>query len=138
MQIPQLENKLTTKNIKPTSMRLLVLKQLIESKTAVSLSELENRFDKVDKVTLYRTLKTFDKQKLIHSIDDGSGAIKYALCEENCVCAPEEQHVHFHCEKCEETFCLTNTKIPSLNIPIAFKANSVSMVYKGVCSNCSI
>lgn len=138
MQTPQLENKLTTKNIKPTSMRLLVLKQLIESETAVSLSELENRFDKVDKVTLYRTLKTFEKQKLIHSIDDGSGAIKYALCEENCVCAPEEQHVHFHCEKCEETFCLINTKIPSLNIPIAFQANSVNMVYKGVCSNCSI
>jgi len=39
MKTTQLENKLTTKNIKPTSMRLLVLKQLIESETAASLSE---------------------------------------------------------------------------------------------------
>ena len=40
MKTIHLENKLTTKNIKPTSMRLLVLKQLIESETAVSLGEL--------------------------------------------------------------------------------------------------
>ncbi len=132
----QLENKLNTKNIKPTSMRLLVLKQLVESKSAISLSELENYFDKVDKVTLYRTLKTFEKKKLIHSIDDGSRAVKYAFCEENCECEPQDQHVHFHCESCEETFCLTNTRIPSLNIPSTFQAKSVNMVYKGVCANC--
>ena len=137
MQSPPLENKLNTKNIKPTSMRLLVLKQLVESKSAVSLGELENTFEKVDKVTLYRTLKTFEQKKLIHSIDDGSRAVKYALCEENCECEPQDQHVHFHCEKCEETYCLTNTKIPSLNIPVAFQANSVNMVYKGICANCT-
>ncbi|MBR9832381.1 transcriptional repressor [bacterium] len=137
MKTPQLENKLTAKNIQPTAMRLLVLKQLVESKSAISLSELENSFESADKVTLYRTLKTFEKKKLIHSIDDGSKAVKYALCEENCECAPQDQHVHFHCEKCEETYCLTNTKIPSLNIPVAFQANSVNMVYKGVCSNCN-
>ena len=137
MKTIQLENKLTTKNIQPTAMRLLVLKQLVESKSAISLSELENSFESADKVTLYRTLKTFEKKKLIHSIDDGSRAVKYALCEENCECEPQDQHVHFHCEKCEETYCLTNTKIPSLNIPIAFQANSVNMVYKGICVNCT-
>lgn len=137
MKTTQLENKLTTKNIQPTAMRLLVLKQLVESKSAISLSELENNFESADKVTLYRTLKTFEKKKLIHSIDDGSRAVKYALCEENCECEPQDQHVHFHCEKCEETYCLTNTKIPSLNIPVAFQANSVNMVYKGICANCT-
>ncbi len=137
MKTTQLENKLTTKNIQPTAMRLLVLKQLVESKSAISLSELENSFESADKVTLYRTLKTFEKKKLIHSIDDGSRAVKYALCEENCECEPQDQHVHFHCEKCEETYCLTNTKIPSLNIPVAFQANSVNMVYKGICVNCT-
>ena len=137
MKITHLENTLTTKKIKPTSMRLLVLKQLVESKSAVSLSELENNFDKVDKVTLYRTLKTFENNKLIHSIDDGSRAVKYALCEENCECEPQDQHVHFHCENCGETFCLTNTRIPSLNIPTSFQAKSVNMVYKGICVNCT-
>ena len=62
MKTPQLENKLTAKNIQPTAMRLLVLKQLVESKSAISLSELENSFESADKVTLYRTLKTFEKK----------------------------------------------------------------------------
>ena len=131
-----LEQKLTTKNIQPTAMRLLVLKQLVESKTAISLTELENSFENVDKVTLYRTLKTFEKKKLIHSVVDGSRAVKYALCEENCECEPQDQHVHFHCYNCGETFCLTNTRIPSLKIPSSFQANSVNMVYKGICANC--
>jgi Fur family ferric uptake transcriptional regulator len=118
-------------------MRLLVLKQLIESDSALSLSELEHGFEKADKVTLYRTLKTFEEKKLVHSIDDGSGALKYALCEEGCECAPKDQHIHFHCESCEETFCLVQSKIPSIKIPSSFKVKSANMVFKGICANCS-
>lgn len=131
-----LENKLTRRKIKPTAMRLLVLRELVESNTAISLKELESRFGKVDRVTLYRTLKTFESKKLIHSIDDGSGALKYALCEEGCLCRPSQQHVHFHCLKCGETFCLTQSQIPELKIPSGFKVSNVSMVYQGICPNC--
>jgi len=118
-------------------MRLLVLRELVESKTTLNLKELERRFDQVDRVTLYRTLKTFKSNKLIHSIEDGTGSVKYALCEEDCSCNPEDQHVHFHCIKCDETFCLTQSKIPELAIPTGFKASSVSMVYQGICPNCA-
>ena len=67
-----IDKQLQTRNIKPTSMRQLVLQVLNEQKTAISLPELENKFEKADKTTLYRTLKTFVENKLIHSIDDGS------------------------------------------------------------------
>ena len=87
--------KLINKNLKPTAMRELVLDALIEQRVAVSLSDLEKMFDKVDKTTLYRTLKTFEENKLIHSIDDGTGSVKYALCAENCQCNPHDLHVHF-------------------------------------------
>jgi len=106
-----IENKLLERNIKPTAMRELVLKVLMEQKVAVSLSDLENKFDKVDKVTIYRTLKTFEENKLIHSIDDGTGSMKYAVCKESCQCHPEELHVHFLCTVCNQTFCLN--EIPS-------------------------
>ena len=92
----ELEQKLSINNIKPTSMRVLVLKELLESNRAISIKELEERFDKVDKVTLYRTLKTFEDKKIIHSIQDGTNVLKYAACEEGCECAPQDQHVHFH------------------------------------------
>lgn len=131
-----LEKKLAQRKIKPTAMRLLVLRELVESNTTLNLKELESRFDNVDRITLYRTLKTFEINKLIHSIEDGSGAVKYALCEENCSCNPNDQHVHFHCVKCEETFCLTLSKIPEVRIPAGFEPSSVNMVYQGVCPNC--
>ena len=131
------EEKLENRNIKPTAMRILVLRKLVESDSAVSLGELDTKFERADKATLYRTLKTFEQKKLIHSIDDGTGAVKYALCEEDCQCKPQDQHVHFHCVQCGETFCLTQSKIPPTNIPTGFMAESANMIYKGTCANCS-
>ena len=132
-----LEEKLEHRNIKPTSMRLLVLRQLVESGAALSLKDLEAKFERADRATLYRTLKTFEEKKLIHSIDDGTGVAKYSLCKEGCECEPQDQHIHFHCLKCGETYCLIQSKIPQTQIPSGFKAASASMVYKGTCANCS-
>ena len=131
------DDKLTSRNIKPTAMRELVLDILTEQKMAISLSDLEQKFHKSDKVTLYRTLKTFEEKKLIHSIDDGTGAIKYALCKETCQCHPEDLHVHFFCLKCQHTFCLSDIPIPSINLPVNFSVENINMVVKGVCSNCN-
>ena len=131
-----LEEKLKNKDIKPTAMRVLVLRQLVESGAAISLKNLEAKFERADKATLFRTLKTFEDKKLIHSIEDGTGSVKYALCEEGCECEPQDQHIHFHCVKCGETYCLTQTKIPQTQIPTGFKASSASMVCKGTCANC--
>lgn len=131
------DNQLINHDIKPTAMRELVLNILIEQTTAISLSYLEQKFYKSDRVTLYRTLKTFEEKKLIHSIDDGSGAIKYALCKETCQCHPEDLHVHFFCVKCQSTFCLSDIPIPSINLPVNFSIENINMVVKGTCANCS-
>ena len=135
--LTMLEQKLEKRNIKPTAMRLLVLRKLVESGAAISLKDLDAKFEQADKATLYRTLKTFEDKKLIHSIEDGTGSVKYALCEEGCECEPQDQHIHFHCVKCEETYCQTQSKIPQTQIPSGFKAASASMVYKGTCAICS-
>lgn len=127
---------LQSKHVKPTAMRELVLKILSYQTTAVSLADIENLFDKADKTTLYRTLKTFEENKLIHSIDDGSGSIKYALCKETCQCQPEDLHVHFLCTKCQQTYCLSEIAIPSISLPINFKLETINMVVKGICANC--
>jgi len=130
------ESKLENRNIKPTAMRELVLSVLSEQTAAISLADLEQTFEKADKVTLYRTLKTFEENKLIHSIDDGTGSVKYALCKETCQCHPEDLHVHFLCTKCKQTFCLTDIPVPSINLPYDFTLENINMVVKGVCSNC--
>ena len=132
----KIDKKLQSRNIKPTAMRELVLEVLTEEKTAISLPELEQKFEKADKATLYRTLKTFEERKLIHSIDDGSGPVKYALCLEKCACSIDDLHVHFHCKKCNKTYCLHEIPVPAISLPKDFSLESVNMVVQGICANC--
>src|SRR5690606_23605510 len=134
---PGLEKTLLAREISPTSMRILVLKELQNSDHAVSLNDLEVLFDQADKTTLYRTLKTFEKNRLVHSIDDGTGSMKYALCDESCDCLPEQAHIHFHCNKCELTFCMKEYNLPKIQLPKKFKAEETSLVVKGLCEKCS-
>ncbi len=133
---PKIEEKLLLKNIKPTPMRQLVYRMLTQEETALSLSELESKFDKVDKATLYRTLKTFEAHQLIHSIDDGSGSIRYALCDEDCTCRPEQLHLHFVCKICQKTYCLKEKPIPQPDLLDGFTYESANFIVKGVCPSC--
>jgi len=136
--IKELEIKLKNRGIRPTAMRLLVLESLSAQETAISLSELEKAFERSDRITLYRTLKTFQENGLVHSIDDGTGAPKYALCEQGCECDIERDlHVHFHCKICSETFCLPKYKIPEINLPDNFRSEEANLVMKGICGKCA-
>tara|TARA_R110002073_G_scaffold293194_2_gene458760 strand:+ start:35358 stop:35771 length:414 start_codon:yes stop_codon:yes gene_type:complete len=133
-----LEQILETNNVKPTAMRLLVLRFLLNKKVAVSLTNIEVYFDNSDRTTLYRTLKTFVESGIAHQIDDGTGITKYALCEENCNCEMDtDLHLHFHCTNCNETVCLTEHKIPHINLPEGYKAENVNFVVKGICDKCN-
>ncbi len=133
----KVEEKLEQKEIRPTAMRMLVLETLRNQKAAISLQDLEIEFEKADRITLYRTLKTFQEKGLIHSIADGTGITKYALCEEGCKCAPEDMHVHFFCNRCEDTFCLPKFKIPKVSLPKGFVTLETNLLVKGTCANCT-
>ncbi len=133
-----LEQKLAKNNIRTTAMRLLVLRFLSEKNVAISLSDLENKFEKSDRTTLYRTLLTFVENGIAHKIDDGTGVAKYALCADGCNCEIDNDlHVHFHCNHCNETFCLPKHKIPSLDLPNNFISEEINLVVKGICPECT-
>ncbi|MBN7816859.1 Fur family transcriptional regulator [Algoriphagus pacificus] len=131
------EEKLENKNIKPTAMRLLVLQCLMEQNRALSLNEIEVLFENADKSTIFRTLKTFQENYLVHRINDGSGAIKYALCDDDCICSLKDNHIHFLCTKCEKTYCLKDTPIATPTLPNGFKANFANYLIEGICSTCT-
>lgn len=134
----KLEKFLENKTVRPTAMRPLVLQFLLHKKVAVSLTNIEKYFDNSDRTTLYRTLKTFEENGIVHQIDDGTGTSKYAICEEHCNCEVDtDLHLHFHCTSCNDTVCLTEHKIPHINLPEGFVANDVNLVVKGICDKCS-
>jgi len=67
-----LEDRLNKREIKPTAMRILILQYLMKQKSATSLQQIENAMPSADKSTIYRTLKTFENNRLIHAVDDGT------------------------------------------------------------------
>src|SRR5688572_2277337 len=130
-----LDDQLNRRKIKPTAMRVLVLDYFNNHvRAAISLKDLEGALESTDRVTLFRTLKTFEEHKIIHSIDDGTGAIKYALCNDACECDyPQDIHVHFYCKVCNETQCLPKVKVPPINLPGNFAPQEANLVVKGIC-----
>ena len=134
----ELENMLIAKQVKPTAMRLLVLEYLLKQNAAVTIPDLEKEFQPSDKVTLYRTLKTFEEQGIVHNITAGADATKYALCREEC--KPGEHvdlHVHFYCTNCKELLCLPKTKLPQIALPDSFQLEELSLVARGICDACT-
>ena len=91
----------------------------------------------VDKSTLFRTISLFHRKMLIHSIDDGSGSVKYSVCRRNCTCSLSDLHVHFSCTKCKKTFCMESIPIPEVQLPDGFLPENINFVLKGLCRHCS-
>jgi len=136
MEKKEIDKRLESKNIKPTAMRELVYDVLKKSQKALNLKEIEEHFENVDRSTIFRSLKTFQDNYLVHNVDDGSGTIKYALCDEDCTCSLHDLHVHFLCIRCGRTRCLKNMPIPKINLPKGFTFESASFVVKGLCPIC--
>lgn len=131
------EEKLSSRGIKPTALRLLVYRTMLTHPQAFSLSDLEARLGTVDKSTLSRTIHLFQEHLLIHSIDDGSGSIKYSTCCGDCLFFHQDQHVHFTCTRCKKTTCLKSLTVPNIQLPNGFLAENVNFVVKGLCDQCN-
>lgn len=132
------EDILTRKEVKPTSNRILVMRELIKASHPVSLADLEISLGfSMDKASIFRVLKLFSEKDIIHVIEDGSRSLKYELCHSGTHHTISDQHVHFYCERCKETYCFENVSVPLVNIPEGFSPHAINYMIKGICPKCS-
>lgn len=131
-----MEKILQDHGIKPTANRLLVLRALSEFHRPVTMAELEDSIDSIDKSGIFRTLALFKEHHLLHQIEDGCEGIRYELCHAKGE-TDDDRHVHFHCEICHRTFCLENLPIPQVDYPAGYDVESVNYMAKGVCPACA-
>lgn len=122
-----------------TAVRDKVLQLFLEAgQTALSNADIEKHFKHLDRITLYRTLRTFEEKGLIHQVIDNSGTPKYAHCSGDCTEHDHhDEHAHFHCVKCEKTICLEDTTLPAVKTPSGFKVAEKHLVLSGTCDTCS-
>jgi Fur family ferric uptake transcriptional regulator len=126
------------KGLKATPARMKVLEELGNTHQALSHTELEATFSKVDRITLYRVLKDFEESGIVHKIIGNDGVTRFAVCKHNC---PDEthteDHVHFNCTRCQKMYCLENTHTPAINLPAGFIATGINTLIQGVCKHCT-
>ncbi len=103
-----------------------------------SLFELEAELETLDKSTISRSLALLLEHHAIHSFEDGSGSIKYEICQSRSeTCPVGDRHIHFFCEVCRKTSCLNNIKIPVAQLPEGYIMDTINYTVKGVCPLCN-
>ena len=117
MSTKQCEDMLVGKGVRPTAARILVLQKLS---------------------TISRSLALLLEHHAIHSFEDGSGSIKYEICQSRSeTCPVGDRHIHFFCEVCRKTSCLNNIKIPVAQLPEGYIMDTINYTVKGVCPLCN-
>lgn len=122
--------------VKPTANRILIAEALSDAGRPMSLTELETALGTVDKSVISRTLALFREQRLVHVLEDGSDGVRYELCHSHAEGEDDDAHVHFYCESCRKTFCLSDIPIPSVPLPQGYGEHSVNYMVKGLCPAC--
>jgi Fur family transcriptional regulator, ferric uptake regulator len=124
-------------NLKVTSLRKDVIEIIYGADHAVKSTEIEQQLGDFDRITLYRTLKSFEEKGLVHKINGSDGSSLYGQCH-NCnehEHNHHESHLHFQCDICNKTFCIDNVAIPSFQIP-GYEVKGQNIILTGRCKEC--
>ena len=138
MNSAECEALLASHGIKPTANRIVVARTLAAAERPMSLTELEYKILSIDKSGVFRALTLFREHHLVHVIEDGGDGVRYELCHSHDGHAEDDdQHVHFYCERCHRTFCLTDMPIPTVSLPAGYELHDINYMAKGLCPECS-
>lgn len=133
--------RLKSAKLRRTPMRIAILNLLAGESAPQTVPDiLQNLPDHSDSVTVYRTLNTFTKQKLVHRVRGDDRVWRYALSEASQ--PARHSHAHFVCDQCGKVECLKESPIPrSLKHPAGMSTDyAVSyseVVVHGTCPKCN-
>lgn len=124
--------------LRKTEVRKEILNVFITQNHALTYHDLQKRIsDKFDRVTLFRTLSSFEEKGLIHQVLDNSSAAKYALSVDEKGQLEVSAHPHFKCEDCHQTFCLSEEELALPSLPDGFVMYKSHVLLEGKCAHCS-
>ncbi|MBC8295874.1 MAG: transcriptional repressor [Pelagibacterales bacterium] len=138
---PILNSKLilSKNDISRTKFRTDLLNLFYTSKKSVSIEDVLKHFDySINKVTVYRSLESFENKGLIHKVPDSNNLKRYSLCREE-ECSPSthnHNHGHFICYDCNQTFCMQEIKFPDIKSVKGFYIQELKLTLEGYCQDC--
>ena len=130
---------LAKNGISRTHFRSELLDFFYSSSVSLSVEDILEHFgNKINKVTVYRSLESFEQKGLIHQVPDTNNLKRYSLCRED-ECHPglhKHNHGHFICYSCNQTFCLEEIKSPEIICLKGFYIQELKLTAEGYCKNC--
>lgn len=117
----------------PTKKKILDI--FLASNIALSSPMLEEALNNsVDRSTVYRILRSFEKDGKIHKIVDPNGKIFYAACKSCSSDSHFHNHFHFKCNECNKIECLEQS-LPEPNKK-GYVFNDFYGLVDGLCATC--
>lgn len=128
------EQLLRKYSLKATSPRLAILSVFENNKHFISAHDIRTQLKKVDIVTIYRTLMSFEKVGLIKRVDARKDSVYYEL--------NEGHHHHIICTNCEKVEEFADMEDEALIKKILKKVKGFSSISHhsfdlfGLCNSC--
>lgn len=127
--------------LRETPVRTLIFRTLSDASAPLSGQQIEDIIESVDRSSITRTLALFVDRGLVHSLEDGTGSVKYEICKDedhDTSHLHTDRHPHFHCKKCGATTCLESVMISADTLlPEGYEIHDVSLLYTGLCPKCA-
>lgn len=135
-----LDKILQEHSLRRTVFRRELLGLFYSSNSSLTAEEVKTKMGKgTDKVTVYRALDAFEKSGLIHKVPDKSNLTRYAICNHECSSIKHvHNHAHFICDSCNETFCIDDIQIPSIQAAKGFLVKNSKLTLEGECPDCLV
>jgi Fur family ferric uptake transcriptional regulator len=130
---------LINRSLRVTPCRIFVLNEFLKKKSH-NFSELElekKAKGNFDRVTIYRTLKTFIDSDILHKVMDDDNHIKYAFCKDHTHEKHNHDHIHFKCQSCNTTNCLDEVSVAHVELPKGYLKKEINYLVIGLCPACN-
>jgi Fur family ferric uptake transcriptional regulator len=138
--MPTPDDLLRAAGLRRTPVRVAVLKVLASAARPLDVPTIVSKLpDQTEAVTVYRTLNTFKRKKIVHRVlgEDRSGRFALGRADQR----PAHQHPHFVCDDCGKVDCLSAVTIPnnfirSLGVIAGYAVSYPEVVLHGLCPKC--
>jgi Fe2+ or Zn2+ uptake regulation protein len=138
--------KLILKNygLYATSARLAILDALLRSGPVFGHAELMSACkEKLDRVTIWRTLHLFYECNLLLKVPSSTGAIRYIFRGTGGKeisakqVSRQNSHLQLICQHCGKIISVNNFELPITRFPGKFEPTYIDTVVNGKCSSCA-
>lgn len=129
-----------------TQPRLSILACLIDSEAPLTHQAVIDRLpangEAIDRVTVYRVLDWLVEHGVAQKRAGHDRVFRFSLVEHEAARAEvHRQHSHFHCSRCDRTFCLDAAGAPAPEaapaVPTGFAIEHVELTVSGLCAECA-